>query len=47
LLYHFDASYTEGSHTIIMERSKIDATGIIYVKLITESGISEYKMVVL
>ncbi len=47
LLYTKNEYYTSGVHNVTIRRTDINSSGIIYAKLITESGIAEYKMIVL
>ncbi len=47
LLYTTNKYYSVGAHTMPLRKEDINATGIIYAKLITKAGISEYKMIVL
>ena len=47
VLYTFRDRYTAGYHSMEMERSNIQATGIVYAKLITDTGIKEYKMMLI
>jgi len=47
LLYSRKDYYITGTHNVALRRSDINSSGIIYAKLITESGIAEYKMIVL
>ena len=47
LLHSVKKTYQAGSHSVRIHSSDINASGIIYAKLITESSIAEYKMIVL
>ena len=47
LLYTRSEYYSAGVHKLTVRRENINSSGIIYAKLITESGIAEYKMIVL
>ncbi|MDA8693163.1 T9SS type A sorting domain-containing protein [Saprospiraceae bacterium] len=47
LLYTTSQYYSAGVHTMPLRKEDINASGIIYAKMITKSGISEYKMIVL
>ena len=47
LLFQDNRQYEQGAHSYEINKSRIDATGVIYIQLITERDIAEYKMLIL
>ena len=47
LLYTTNQLYSAGVHNMQLLKENINASGIIYAKMITQTSISEYKMIVL
>jgi len=45
-LYSYTGVYDQGSNSMVLERDKIGTSGIIYIKLTTDQGVAEYKMIV-
>jgi len=46
LLLKTKSFYQQGLQSIIVNKDQIDANGVVYLKLITDDSISEYKMIV-
>jgi len=47
LIYTKSENYAQGDQTLIVKRTDINVSGIVYIKLITDDTIAEYKMMVI
>ena len=47
LVYELSALYKKGLHSLSLDKSEINGTGIIYVKLTTDHGVAEHKMLMI
>ena len=47
LIYTRTETYSIGDHKMVVKREDIRTSGIVYIKLVTDGGIAEYKMMVI
>lgn len=47
LIYEFAAQYSKGEHYIEIDKTQLGTQGVIYIQMITDSGIKDYKMLIL